>query len=221
MLAKDLFNEEVIPAKTTDIGDTVLSLMEELKVSHLPVVSEGRLVGLISETDIYNADKPDTPIGKYRLTLPKPYVLPSQHYYDVIRVATTGNLTLVPVTDENDNYLGCITLLRIVDMLAELSSVRQPGGIIVLEVNSHNYSMSEIARIVESNDARVLSTFITSFPDSTRLEVTIKVNKIDLSPIIQTFNRYNYIITASFSEESQLDELLHSRYESLMNYLNI
>lgn len=221
MLVKDLFSEEIIPAKITDIGDTVLSMMEELKVSHLPVVNEGKLIGIISETDIYNSDNPDLPIEKYRLPLTRPYVLHTQHYYDVIRVAATGNLTLVPVTDEKENYLGSITLSHIASMLADMSSVKQPGGIIVLEVNSHDYSLSEIARIVESNDARVLSSYITTFPDSTKLEITIKVNRIDISPIIQTFNRYNYIITASFSEESQLDELFISRYESLMNYLNI
>ena len=106
-------------------------------------------------------------------------------------------------------------------MMAEMASVQQPGSILVLEVSNQDYSLGEIARIVESNDAKVLSAYITSFPESTRLEVTIKVNRIDLSAIIQTFNRYDYNITASFSEESRWEELLINRYESLMNYLNV
>ncbi len=221
MLAKDLFSEMVIPLKPSDTGEMALSMMDDLKVSHLPVVIEEKLLGVISEADILNFDMPSDPIDNYRLSLPRPYVLLSQHYYDVIRIAAAENLTLVPVLDEDTVYLGSITLSRIIGMMAEMASVKQPGGVIVLEVNNQDYSLGEISRIVESNDAKVLSAYITSFHDSTRLEVTIKINRIDLSSIIQTFNRFNYTITASFSEESQWDELLNSRYESLMNYLNV
>lgn len=221
MLAKDLFSDTVSPVKTSDTGRTALALMEELRLTHLPIVNCEKLLGVISDTDIYNLNALDEPLGNHKLSATRPYALQTQHFYDVIRIAATEKLSLVPVTDEKDIYLGSITLTRIIAMMARMSAVTQPGGIIVLEVSDHDYSLAEIARIVESNDARVLSTYITSFPESTRLEVTIKVNRIDLSAIIQTFNRYNYIITASYSEESQLDELLHSRYESLMNYLNV
>lgn len=221
MLAKDLFSDTVSPVKTTDTGSTALALMEELKVAHLPVVNCEKLLGVIADTDIFSLDNIDEPLGNQKLSLIRPYVLQTQHFYDVIRLATAEKLSLIPVTDEKGIYLGSITLTRIIAMMADMSAVSQPGGIIVLEVSDHDYSLSEIARIVESNDARVLSSYITSFPESTRLEVTIKVNRIDVSPIIQTFNRFNYVITASFSEESQLGELLAKRYESLMNYLNV
>lgn len=221
MLAKDLYSDTVSPVKTSDTGSAALSLMEELRVSHLPIVNCEKLLGVISEADIFSLNHLEEPLGNHKLSMSRPYVLQTQHYYDVIRVAAAEKLSLVPVTDEKGIYLGSITLSRIIAMMADMSSINQPGAIIVLEVSSHDYSLSEIARIVESNDAQVLSTYITSFPESTRLEITIKVNRIDVSSIIQTFNRFNYIITASFSEESQLDELLINRYESLMNYLNI
>ncbi len=221
MLLKDLYNELVIPLKSSDTGDTALLMMEDLKVSHLPVVGCDKLVGVISELDILNMDNPSEPIGNQRMSMNRPYVLHSQHFYEVVRVAATEKLSLVPILDDKGVYLGSITLSRIIAMMAEMASVKQPGGILVLEVSNQDYSLEEISRIVESNDAKVLSAYITSFPESTRLEVTIKVNRIDLSAIIQTLNRYNYIITASFSEESQWDELLNNRYESLMNYLNV
>lgn len=221
MLSKDLFGDMVIPLKTSDTGEMALSMMEDFKVAHLPVVSGEKLLGIISETELLNLNLLSEPIGKHRLTLSRPYVLYSQHFYDAIRLAASEKLTLVPVLDKNGLYMGSITLSRIIEMLGEMASIKQPGGIIVLEVNNQDYSLGEISRIVESNDAKVLSAYITSFPDSTRLEVTIKINRIDLSSILQTFNRFNYTITASFSEESQWEELLNNRYESLMNYLNV
>lgn len=218
---KTYFSDLVVALKPSDTGNIALGMMDDLRVSHLPIVNGDKLLGVISELQVLNLDDLEQPLCHQRLSIPRPYVHQSQHFYDVIRLAASEKLSLVPVLDAKENYLGCITLDKMAAMMGEIASLGQPGGILVLEVNDHDYSLSEIARIVESNDAKVLSSYITSFPDSTRLEVTIKVNRIDLSPIIQTFNRYNYIITASFSEESRMDDLLHSRFDSLMNYLNI
>ncbi len=221
MLMKTYFSDLVVPLKPSDTGNIALGMMDDLRLSHLPIVNGDKLLGVISELQVLNLDDLEQPLCHQRLPIPRPYVQQSQHFYDVIRLAVAEKLSVVPVLDDRENYLGCITIDKIATMMGEIASVRQPGGILVLEVNEHEYSLSEIARIVESNDAKVLSSYIAAFPDSTRLEVTIKVNRIDLSPIIQTFNRYNYTITASFSEESRMDDLLSSRFDSLMNYLNI
>lgn len=221
MLAKDLLSEAVIPLKTSDEAVNALAWMDELRVSHMPIVNDEKFLGMISEADILGMNSIEEPLGNHRLSLTRPYVFNYQHFFDVIRVAAAQKLTLVPVLDSKENYLGCITLGRILLEMAKKMAVEQPGGIIVLEVNEHDYSLSEIARIAEGNDAKILSLYVNSFPDTSRLEITIKLNKIDVSPVIQTLNRYNYLILASFSEESKFDELLNDRFESLMNYLNI
>lgn len=220
MLAKDLLSDIVVALKPSDSGAMALRLMDEQRVFHLPVVKHKNLLGLISETAINSMGNLNQTISDSKIPLIRPYVLYTQHFYDVIRIMASEQLSLVPVLDQKNHYLGCITIERLAGLMADISAVKQPGGIIVLEVNNQSYSLSEIARIVESNDAKVLSAYITSFPESSRLEVTIKVNVLDISSVIQTFNRYNYIITASFSEDSKMDDLLESRYESLMNYLN-
>ncbi len=221
MLAKHLINDSIIPLRTSDTAITALSWMEDLRVSHLPIVNNQNFLGLISDTDIYDLNKPDEPLGNHKLSLIRPYVSLNQHFYDAIRLISEQNLTLVPVLDDNSNYLGCITMFALIEKMANTASINQPGGIIVLQINSIDYSLSEISRIVEANDAKILSSYITSYSDSNKFEVTIKVNKIDVSPIIQTFNRFDYIITASFSEESHFDDLMKDRYDLLMTYLNI
>ncbi len=221
MFARNLLSDLVIPLKPTDTGDIALTWMDELRLAHLPLVDNEKFVGLITDTYIHNLDNPEEPLKNQRLSLLRPYVAHDQHFYDVIKLAAEESLSVVPVLDQKENYLGCITLFAITKALAEIASVKQPGGIIILEVTHHDYSLSEISRIVESNDAKILSTYISSFNESTRIEITIKVNKIDISPIIQTFNRYDYNVVASFSEESKYGDLLNDRYESLMKYLNI
>lgn len=221
MLAKDLVSDSITTLKTSDSAELALSIMDELKVAHLPIVNNETFLGLISEDDIFEINKLDEPIGSYNLSHTGAYVVVSQHIFDVIRLANELELTLVPVIDTKKNYLGCITLQDLVRHFVNITSINHPGGIIVLEVNTNDYSLSEIGRIVESNDAKILSSYLSSFNDSSKLEVTIKVNKIDIAGIIQTFNRYDYIIKSFFSEENRYDDLLDDRFNSLMRYLDI
>jgi len=221
MLANELISEVIMPLRTSDTGNTALSWMDELHVSHLPIVNNETFLGLVSEKDIYELNDPDEPLGGYQLSLVRPYVYNDQHLFEVIRILSTMELTLVPVLDEQENYIGCITQSRLLKEISQVGSIDQPGGIIVLQMNIADYSLHEISRIVESNDAKILSSNLRTFIESNMIEVTLKLNKIDVSPVLQTFNRYDYQISASFSEENNYDDLLKERFGSLMNYLNI
>ncbi|MCX6286495.1 MAG: CBS domain-containing protein [Bacteroidetes bacterium] len=221
MIAKDLINDAVIALRPTDIGSDALGLMDELRVSHLPVVNELEFIGLISDSDIYNRGEFEEAVWDGKITLSRPYIYENQHVYDAMLMITEQHLTLLPVLNIKSQYLGVITLTGLVQKLSAITSLNNPGGIIVLEINQKDYLLTEIAGIVESNDSRILSLYITSHPDSTKLELTIKVNRVDIGAILQTFYRYNYTVKASWSKEDSFTEGLQDRYDSLMNYLNI
>jgi acetoin utilization protein AcuB len=220
MIARDLITENITPLKTSDTGATAIAMMEEYRVSHLPIVNDLDFLGIISDTDISTMNKPDETIGNYKLSVIRASVTENNHIYEVMQLFSAQNLTLLPVVNEKNHYTGVITLISLVRHLVKMVSLENPGGIIVIEINEKDYVLTEIAGIVESNDAKILSVYITSFPDSTKLEVTIKVNKIDIGAILQTFNRYNYSVKASYSENTYL-ESMQERFDSLMNYLNI
>ena len=209
-----------MPLKTSDSARNALSWMEDLRVMHVPIVNETNFLGLLSEFDLYDAKDFEAPIGSLELSLNAPYVYEYQHIFDALKMMHAHKLSLVPVLDQHQNYLGCITLQSLLEHFAASFSVSEPGGVIVLEVCARDYVLSEIARIVESNDAKILSLFTQTEPNSTRLQLSIKVSRIDIEPIIQTFNRFQYDIIASFTEQTDMDDL-RDRYDSLMNYLNI
>jgi predicted transcriptional regulator len=219
MFAKELISGSVAPLKITDNGETALNWMDEYKLTHLPVVDNGRYIGLLSEADIYSKNDFTQPLENYNFSLGLLYVQQYQHVYDVLLPFDTHKLTLLPVVDDKNQYLGSITLMNLVNYFSRFSSVKNPGGIIVLELNTNDYLLTQIAQIVESNDAKILSLYISSFDDSTRMEITLKVNKMDIRAILQTFNRYNYNIKASFSEDDVNDDL-RERFDSLMRYLD-
>jgi len=221
MTAKDLINETVISLRPTDIGSDALGLMDELRVSHLPVVNELDLIGLISDSDIYNRGEFEQAVWDGKVSLIRPYVYEHQHFYDALLMISEQKLTLLPVLNTKNHYLGVITLTDLVQQVSAITSLNNPGGILVLEINQKDYLLTEIAGIVESNDAKILSLYITSHPDSTKLELTIKVNRTDIGAILQTFYRYNYLVKASWSKEDSFTDGIQDRYDSLMNYLNI
>jgi predicted transcriptional regulator len=220
MIAEEIISNEIPPLKTSDSGLKAIGWMEEFKIAHLPIVNHTDFLGLISEEDIYNLNAPEEALGNHQLSLTRPYVRNHQHIYEVIKRVAELNLSVIPVLDDQDKYLGLITVPDLVKQLATLSAIKDHGGILVLELNERDYNLSQIAQIVESNDCRVLSIYVNSIPDSTKLEVTLKVNRTDLRAVIATFTRYNYIIKGSFMETGDADDL-NKRYDLLMNYLNM
>ena len=221
MVAHDLITDIIPSLKTSDTGQTALNWMEIFRISHLPIVNNLDFLGLISDSDIYDMNQPGEPIGNHELTLLKPYVRHDQHLFEVIGLAARLKLTVVPVLDDSNHYLGLITTSDLVRHIAGISSMDQPGGIIVLEMVERDYSLSQIAQIIESNNIKVLSMYITSPADSTRLEVTLKVNATDLLSVIRTFERYNYDVKTWITTNDSLDRFYSERFDLLMKYLNM
>ncbi len=221
MLAKDLLSEVVPSLKTSDTGLQALSWMEIFRISHLPIVNNKEFLGLISDTDIYDLNLADEPIGNHNLSLFSPYVTSDQHIFEVIELVSRLKLTIVPVLNQEKHYLGLITMNDLIQRFANLAGLKDPGGIIVLELHQNDYALSQIAQIVEGNDAKILGLYLSSSDESMKMELTLKINRTDLSAIIQTFNRFNYIIKASYHEDEDMDSFYTSRYESFMRYLNM
>ena len=221
MVAKDLISEVVPSLKTSDSGQTALNWMEIFRISHLPIVNNLDFLGLISDSDIYDMNQPEEPIGNHSLTLFKPFVTTEQHLFEVIGLSSRLKLSVVPVLDDKSHYKGVITTTDLVRYLAGISSMDQQGGIIVLELIERDYSLSQIAQIVESNNVKVLSMYVTSPPESTKLEVTIKVNTNDLISVIRTFERYNYDVKTWVTSDDSMDKFYSERFDLLMKYMNI
>jgi acetoin utilization protein AcuB len=219
MIARDLISEDIVPLKTSNTGEDALSLMSDFHVRHLPIVNNRQLLGLISEDEIMEYDT-DEPVGSYELKMLHPYVHDRDHIYDIMRLLNEYRLTMIPVVDKDQNYLGVVSLHDLLRYFAESASFSEHGSVIVLSVNKHNYSLAQIARIVESEGGVILNSFITSSPDSTELQITLKINRPDIHKILASFARFDYEITASFSESEYMDSL-QEHYDSFMTYMNV
>ncbi|MCB0633458.1 MAG: CBS domain-containing protein [Saprospiraceae bacterium] len=219
MIAETLLSNTIIPLRTSDTGEEALGMMNDFYVRHLPVVNNEQLLGLMSEDDILNHDVEEA-IGSYALSSPTPCVRLDDHIYELMRMLAEYNLTLVPVVDDRGNYSGLVTLEDLMRFFADSASFKEPGSIIVLEMTRRDYSLSEIARIVESESAVILNAFVQSQSDSPMIDVTLKINRQEINSIVSTFERYDYTIKASFNESEYVDSL-RDRYDALISYLNV
>jgi CBS domain-containing protein len=219
MIAKKMISEVPVVTMNTP-GIVAMSLMDEAKLSHLPVVNGKLCLGILSETMVYAMANPEVSLEEAGIKPENLCTHEGQHFYEIAQLFIENQLSLLPVADENHQLIGCILLPDLMKMFGDFASVCEPGGIVVLEIAERDYSLQQIAGIVESNDASILSVQTASQADSTRMEITLKINKMDLRPIIQTFERYNYLVSASFQEE-EYEDSIRERYDSLMNYLKI
>lgn len=220
MLARDLISDVIPALKTSDTGQKALNWMEIFRISHLPIVNNLQFLGLISDTDIYDLNDPEQPVGNHNLSLIKPFVRLEQHIFEVVSIASKMKLSVVPVLDEKDFYKGVVMVSELVEKIAEMSSLKEPGGILVLTLLQNDYSLAHIAQIIESNDAKVLNLYVSSTPDSTSLEVTIKLNTTNIMPVIRTFERFNYEVTAWHADDDEMDRFYSDRFDSFMRYLD-
>ena len=218
MMASAFIDPSIVPLKISDSVAVAIDFFKEFSVRQLPVVQDNICIGILSLDEI-EEELADIPVLDF-INLSYSFASTYDHIYEVMRAISEQSVTLFPIIDENNNYLGCITLASLFKNYVNCAAFSQPGSIVVLEMDKKNYSLAEIARIVESENKVILSSLLSSNAESDRLEITLKLNSAQIQNLLSTFERFGYNIKAKFDEEDVKDTL-KNRYESLMTYLNV
>lgn len=220
MVIEQLISPVVPTLIPSDTGDKALLLMDENNLEQLPLVVEDKYMALVQEDDLLDWDKHESALQGADFLSYRPAVLASGHPYEAIRLAHQQNLSIVPVVDTENTYLGAITRNDLLRYITEKTGLDNPGGIIVLEIDPRNYSLYEIARICESEEVLLISTQIFSNKITGKLEVTLKTNRTSLSAVVSALERHNYKVIEVFGDNSD-NEGLTDRFNLLMNYINM
>ena len=221
MFAKQLISAQIPTLNLKDSGSAVLQLMSEVHLEQLALLEDDTYKCLIQEQDLLNLEKPELSLSdNMHLLSFRPAVFESAHPFEAARLVIQQNLNIVPVIDKDEKYLGAISLENLLEYVSEHSGLLEPGGIITLEVKPNDYSLSEIARICESNDISILQSGIYSNKETGMLDVTLKINRVEFSALVSSFERYDYKVKEMFGETPAFENLLN-RYNLLMNYINM
>ncbi len=220
MTIKSLIKDIIPPLKISDTGERALAWMDEFRMRYLPVVKDWSYLGIVSESDLLGLSDATQPLEHYSLPLDRAFVFDSQHVYEAVNFVCRYNYPVVPVLDANEKYAGLVSVMDLIESFAELNAVKAEGGIIHLRINSRDYMLSQISQLVEANDASIISLSVLPSYDGATLDVTIKINRIDLTRILAAFNRYNYQVV-EYYHQSEFSDDIQSRYDAFMNYLKI
>jgi signal-transduction protein with cAMP-binding, CBS, and nucleotidyltransferase domain len=209
------------PLKVTDDAHKAMVWMEEFRCNYLPVVENNQLLGFISEEIIMDANDIEKKISDFELTGKQCVVSQDSHFYDILKMAGEHKLQLVGVLNQAGEYEGVITVQDIMTSFAQTAAVQIPGGILVLSLDLIDYSLAEISRLIEENNAKILSSIMVEDPlDSRKIKLTVKINQIDLNRIVATLERFEYKIIGRYQEDKK-DFEDKDRIDMLMRYLNI
>ncbi|AKQ46859.1 cbs domain containing protein [Rufibacter radiotolerans] len=221
MIAEELINQKVPPLKLSDSGKKAVQWMDEFRLNQLPVVKNRKYLGLVTEENVLDAKNPELILENIPFDFEHVHVQQNQHFYNVMELAIKNKVQVVPVLDELQEYLGVITVNDTIAAFGQMSALQGQGGILVLCMNERDYSLSEISRLVESNNAKILSAYVS--PDELdifKIKLTLKINTTDLGRIVATLERFNYKITAQFHDTPNVQDD-QDRLDQLLRYINI
>lgn len=219
MLAKELINYNIPSLQLNDRVSKALGLLTDFHLTNLPVVSNENFLGVISESDLLDTDSNNT-IVTLQQSFINAFVPANAHFLNAVNVSIQFDTTVVPVINSNNEFEGSITVSDLLKSLGSFSGAGEIGGLIVLEMNRSQFAISEISRIVESNNCTILHLNTTTNANTGLLTVTIHTNKKEIDSVIATFERYDYNVVYSYGNEKSNDEI-NSNYQNLMSYLSI
>lgn len=220
MLTVELINNGIPCLQLQDTVSKALQLINDYRVTHLPVIADDKFLGLVSEEDLLDIEETKMPIEFLQDTLLPSAVSENEHFLNAVKYSNEFDSTVVPVIGEDREFMGSIITSDLLKALGNFAGTNEIGGIIVLEMERSQFAISEISRIVESNDATILHLNTTVHTDTGMLTITIHINKKEISAIVATFERYEYDVIYYFGDENFENEI-HSNYRHLMNYLDI
>ena len=221
MIAEELINEMIPALKPTDTAEKAILWMEELKTNQLPVIEERTFKGLISEDIILESNDLDRKIGDFMLLSENCYVHEDQHLFDIIRLAQECDSELVAIVNSKGEFMGVSRHEDTMKAFSNTLAVQGQGGILVLEMRYMDYSMAEISRLVESDDAKILGSYLSQDnKDPNMVYLTLKINKEDLTTVVATLERFDYKVVAKFHESNNI-ETERERLDNLLNFINI
>ncbi len=221
MLASELIDPMLPSLKPTDRVGQAMDWMQEHRVGQLVLTDQGEYRGVISEELLMDVGDDERSLSDVMRLFEQTFVYEDQHLYEIIGLILQNRMEVVAVLSEDKEFSGTISTNELLKQFAQELGVQEQGAILILNINERDYSLSEISRLVESNNVKVISSYFSSaaygMPDRSRL--TLKLNRRDITPVISTLERFGYRIEAAFAN-APVESIDQERLDSLLRFLN-
>ncbi len=220
MLTRELLSQTLPSLHLQDKVYHALQLMNDNHITHLPIVDGEKFIGIISEDELLQAENDTAELVTLHQSFSDISVKEDEHFLKAVQLAADNGLSVVPVVTADNELVGTVAYDELLKFSSEFMSLSEPGGLIVIEMESNQYSFSEISKLVETNDAQITQLNTSNDAETGMMQVTIRINKPEVSDIVATLQRYEYNVKYFFGEELFANDI-RSNYDNLMNYLKI
>ncbi len=220
MFTASLINHSIPRLQLQDSVGKALRLISDYRVTHLAVVADEKYLGLISEEDLLDAGDEKYNIEVLEKYFIKAAVLDTVHFLQAVNNSIQHDTNVVPVVNASNDFMGVIPTRELLKSLANFSGADEIGGLVILEMNQSQFAISEISRIVESNDCHIMHMNTTVDATTGIFQVTLHLSKREIAAVVATFERYDYDVVHFFGEE-RFENDINSNYDNLMRYLNL
>jgi acetoin utilization protein AcuB len=226
MTTAEIINHELPILKLSDLVGDALNWMEENRIGQLVVADGEKYAGIVSEDILLNYDE-NLPLSEVMLQFSEVYLYDYQHIYESLGIISKYHsggvpLQIVAVIDEENNFVGIITANDIYSRFAELLGSQEPGAVLVISIKNRDYSLAEISRLVESDNAKIISSYYSgnTYLNNDSASLTLKINRESITSIVATLERFGYTVEASYAHEP-VESIEQERYNMLMKYLSV
>ena len=221
MLISELINYSLPVLKPTDFVGQALNLMQDNRIEAFVVADGEEYLGIATEDKLQDFDEADE-IMDLNLQFQEIYLFENQHIYEALSLISKYNLQVISVLNSTKKFVGTITANEIYNKFSELLGSQEIGAVLVIRLKNNDYSLAEISRLIESDNAKIISSYFSgnNFDEENPARLTLKLNRTNISSIVATLERFGYVVESAFANEP-VESLEQERYDMLMKYLSI
>ncbi|MCK5906291.1 MAG: CBS domain-containing protein [Flavobacteriales bacterium] len=206
------------PLSPNDTVDMARVLFDSFGMDYLPIVEDEILVGCLP-SDFNLGTEEKRLIGEYLDVSDLFFIHKDVNLIDALRILGINDSNTVFVINDKNQYLGYVTQYDVMSRLSSTPFFNEIGGVIVVKKSIKEYAISEIAQIVESENAKILGVVLSDFVGD-EVVITIKIDRVRLGTIEASLKRFGYVVLESYHENNNVDDM-QDRYDSLMSYLSV
>ncbi len=221
MIAKDLIDSNIPTLNSKDNVERALQIMNDLRIAQLPFVKENQFEGIFSEDFLLNFDF-DILLSELPSLKEEISIKPFTPILEVIKSFENAQTEILPVINDQNLFEGIIEKKHAYQSFVKQLSLNEPGGIIEINLANRDYSLHEISRIIENENAKITCLYFSKskIEINNNVLLTIKLDISQISNVVNSLGRYGFDVTAYYATEP-VANLEKDRYELLMKYLSI
>ncbi len=215
MFIKEYISKDYPAFNASDSIEEANETAKEFGYSHIFVERKGVFLGAVSQA--FLDESPEGTLETLEIHFEKFAILDDGSLLDSIKLFHIFNANVIPVINKEEKYLGYLSCDDIFSEFSKYPLFSENGALLTVQTNSAHYSFTEIAKIVESNNAKIYGCFISSVQENS-IQITLKISNENLSSIDETFERYGYSVLHKYYSDEK-EDLMKDRFGFFQKYL--